>query len=234
MVKLKNIAVIPARGGSKRIPRKNIIDFFGKPMIAWTIESALKSNIFDMVFVSTDDQEIAEISKRYGAEVPFLRDKYADDNSPVSLVTLYALEQIEKNLGRQFETVVQLMPNCPLRESRHIIEAYENFLKSGASFQLSCFKFSWMNPWWAFKLGKDMKPKYIFPEALKKRSQDLEPLYCPTGAIWIAKVEALKKEKTFYGSDHIFFPIEWEYAIDIDTPEDLKIAKLIFKSHEED
>ena len=98
MVNKKNIAIIPARGGSKRIPKKNIIDFFGKPLIAHTIESAIKSNIFDRVIVSTDCKEIAKISLQYGAEVPFMREDKADDFSPISDATIYTLKRLKKRV----------------------------------------------------------------------------------------------------------------------------------------
>ena len=95
----KRIAIIPARGGSKRLPNKNIIDFFGKPMIAWTIDAALRTNMFDLILVSTDSQEISEISRHLGAEVPFLRDKHSDDYSTVSEAPLTALNQMENLSG---------------------------------------------------------------------------------------------------------------------------------------
>ncbi len=231
MVKKKNIAIITARGGSKRIPKKNILDFFGKPMIAWTIEAAQRSKIFDRIFVSTDDTEIAEISQSFGVEVPFLRDKYADAYTNGSTVTIYALEQIEKQLKEEYENVFLLLPNCPLRKSKHINMAYDNFLVKDAIFQISCFKFGWMNPWWSCRLKNNSKPDFLFPENLgktQKRSQDLEDLYCPTGAVWIAKTNALKKTGTFYSDPLVFSSMDWKPAVDIDTYEDLEMAKAIF------
>ena len=103
---MKIIAVIPARGGSKRIPKKNIIDFMGKPMIAWTIEAALKSKLFDRVIVSTDDYEFASISKEYGCDVPFLRDSSADDLTPVSIATIRAVEQAENYYNEEYDIVI--------------------------------------------------------------------------------------------------------------------------------
>jgi len=228
MVTKKNIAVIPARGGSKRIPRKNIIDFFGKPLIAWTIEAAIKSNIFDRILVSTDDVEIASIAKDFGIDVPFLRTEYCDDYSSISNATIAALYQAKSILNEEYQTVTQLMPNCPLRKSEHIIDAYNNFLNTGNLFQISCFKFVWMNPWWAVKIDKQWHPLPLFDEAFKERSQDLENLYCPTGAIWIADAEALKSSGTFYSKPCTFYPIDWKAAVDIDDMNDLEMAKAIF------
>jgi len=225
MVENKIIAIIPARGGSKRIPKKNIIDFAGKPMIAWTIEAALKSNYISRVIVSTDDKEIAEISIKYGAEVPFLREEKADDHSPISLATIHTLLQLEKKYGEQSQIVVQLMANCPLRDNNDIDEAIDNFIQNEKSFQISSFKFGWMNPWWAHEIEPSGKAKAIFSHQIRNnRSQDLPDLFCPTGAIWIAKVKELKEAQTFYGIDYCFYPMNWIKAIDIDDYNDLRMA----------
>lgn len=228
----KKLAVIPARGGSKRLPKKNIMDFCGKPMIAWTIEAALKSGVFTDVLVSTDCEETANISREFGASVPFLRNsKTSDDITPVHLATLAALEEMEKFKSYKYETVIQLMANCPCKTSEDIIKAYDKYKDSDFSFQLSVFKFGWMNPWWAMEVDKDnMKPRPKFPEALKERSQDLKELYCPTGAIWIANVNAFKKAKTFYGPDYRVFEIPWESAVDIDGEDDFRMARSVFNS----
>ncbi|MBM7572151.1 cytidylyltransferase domain-containing protein [Aquibacillus albus] len=228
VIKGNCVAIIPARGGSKRIPKKNIINFYGKPLIAWTIKAAKESGIFDHIIISTDDQDIAEVSKEYGAEVPFLRDQYADDHSPVSLATIHTLLHAETFLEKEFLNVVQLMPNCPLRSSNDILEAYNYFTENNHSFQISCFKFGWMNPWWAVKLDSNLIPKPLFKEVYAMRSQDLETLYCPTGAIWIANKKNLVKENTFYGKDYIYYPLDWKAAIDIDNQEDLEMAQSVW------
>lgn len=219
------IAVIPARGGSKRIPHKSIVDFRGKPMIAWTIEAAHKSSLFGRILVSTDDPEIARIAQHHGAEAPFLRDREADDKSPVANATLVALEQAQSHWNEQYDVVVQLMPNCPLRNGNDIITAVTRFSESGAPSLVTCFKYGWMNPWWAHRVDGRGHAHPLFEGALSERSQDLEPLYCPSGAIWIANVAGLKANKTFYSPGHIFHPIEWMSAFDIDDAEDLEMAK---------
>ena len=115
---MAKIAIIPARGGSKRIPGKNVRELAGRPMIAYTIEAACASGLFERVVVSTDSQEIAEIAERYGAESPFLRDAgLADDVTPVSLATLDALQRLDPD-GGQYDTLAQLMPNCPVTVRR--------------------------------------------------------------------------------------------------------------------
>ncbi len=227
MVKTNVIAIIPARGGSRRIPGKNVVEFAGRPLITWTIEAALETGIFDRVLVSTDDDKIAAVAPAAGLEVPFLRDRCADDHATASQATIAALTQVEKILDEQYEIVVQLMPTCPLRNGRHISEAYDNFVRTEVPFQISCFRFGWMNPWWAVKLDEKMSPAPVFPEVKEKRSQDLPDLYCPTGAVWIARVAALQKAGTFYGPGHTFYPMDWKVSVDIDEWADLEMARVI-------
>ncbi len=221
---VNRIAIIPARGGSKRIPKKNILSFNNKPMIAWTIEAALESQSFSQVVVSTDDPEIAEISIGYGAAVPFLREDKADDHSPVSEATLTALLQSEAYWKESFDTVCQLMPNCPLRTSADIQQHIQAFDDNNRDFQISSFKYGWMNPWWAASIEPNGQPNFLFQQAKQQRSQDLESLYCPTGAIWLAKSDKLKKQNTFYGENHCFEALPWQSAVDIDDYDDLDFA----------
>jgi N-acylneuraminate cytidylyltransferase len=221
---MQRIAIIPARGGSKRIPRKNIIDFDGKPMIAWTIQAALDSGCFDRVLVSTDSEEIAELAISSGATTPFLRQENADDAAPSSLATISALKQAEAYWHTRYDQVAQLMPNCPLRNAGHIRDAVENFAQKNLEYQISCFRFGWMNPWWAVTLDQDRVPTQHFPAAMSKRSQDLEHLYCPTGAIWLAGRDSLLEAGTFYGVDHRYFPMDWIGAVDIDDMDDYRMA----------
>ncbi|WP_226937407.1 cytidylyltransferase domain-containing protein [Pseudogemmobacter faecipullorum] len=224
---MSKIAIIPARGGSKRIPRKNITPFRGRPMISWTIEAALESGIFDRILVSTDDEEIADCARLEGAEVPFLRNTHADDNSPVSEAIITALCQAGEHYGETFDTVVQLMPNCPLRGATEIREAWEQYRQGSHSFQISAFEFGWMNPWWAGRLNADFQPDWLFPEERMRRSQDLDRLYCPTGAIWIADAAALLEARTFYGPGHVLCPMHWQAAVDIDDYNDFDMAEVL-------
>lgn len=225
MVKRSVVAIIPARGGSKRIAKKNIIDFKGKPLIAWTIEAAQQSGLFDKVVVSTDAQDIADVAKQFGAEVPFLRKQHADDFSPVSEATIATLKQLHAR-GQDFDDVVQLFAVCPLRTAKDIQNAYAHYLEKNVPFQISCYRYTWMNPWWAVTLNDQGQPSWIF-NSEKSRSQDLPPLFSPTGAIWIGRVNDLFREGTFYGQGHIFWEINWIHAVDIDNPEDLILAKVL-------
>jgi len=224
----KTIAIIPARGGSKRLPEKNIMDFFGKSMLERAIDAARKSECFDKIFVSTDSQKIAEEARRCGVTVPFLREEATDDFATVSQATVHTLQQILARQGETFDIVCQLMPNCPLRTDRDIRDSLDTFEKEKRTFQISCFRFGWMNPYWAVRLSGDARPEYMFPESKGKRSQDLPPLYCPTGAIWIAGYENLLREKTFYGTDVRFHEIPWQSAVDIDNHDDLEMAKAVY------
>jgi N-acylneuraminate cytidylyltransferase len=213
-----NIAVIPARGGSKRIPMKNMLRFGGKPMLVWTIEAAIYSNLFDKIIVSTDDWEIAGTAEDAGAEV-LIREGLADDDTPTSLVTI---DVVSKYGG---DTICQLLPTCPLRTYHDVIDAYDAFKKSSAPAQISITDFGWQTPQWAV----DKRAKIIFEDEFFKRSQDLPSLYHPTGAVWFADSTPLILNKSFYMRGLSGWFIPWMRAIDIDTPEDLAIAKMILR-----
>lgn len=221
------LAIIPARGGSKRIPKKNIHPFRARPLLAWTVEAALESGCFSRVVVSTDDEEIARVAREWGAEVPFLRQRAADDQASASAATLAAIDQCEGHWKTTWDTVVQLFAVCPLRTSRHIRDAMEAFGSSSADFLLSAYRFHWTNPWWACTIDAQGVPTRLFPDAYV-RSQDLPSLYGPTGAIWIADVPALRRAGTFYGPGHVYWPMDWKAAVDIDTVEDLEMADTLF------
>lgn len=223
------IAIIPARGGSKRIPRKNVREFMGKPMIAHTIEAARKTGLFEQVVVSTDDDEIASISENYEADVPFRRpDALADDHTPISEVTVDALERVDPG-GSQYEYVVQLMANCPLRTAKDIKESYTHLEEKGHDVQLSVFEFEWQNPWWALKMEEDETLEPLFEEMFqeKVRSQDQPPLYCISGAIWWAKANVLRQQGTFHTEERSGWTMPWERAVDIDTEEDWRFAEVL-------
>ena len=223
-----SLAIILARGGSKRLPHKNVIDFFGKPMFAWSVEAALQSGCFGRVIVSTDDRVIAEIAERHGAEAPFLRDAAADDSATASSASIIALRQAENHWGETYDFVAQLMANCPLRTAVDVREGVARFKKRGAAAHISCFNLGWSNPWWAAKTDVNGVPDYLFPDATTKRSQDLPPLYGPTGALWIARRDSLLKAGSFYTEGHRWHPLSRMSATDIDDEEDLLFARACF------
>lgn len=227
------IAVIPARSGSKRIKDKNIHPLAGKPLMAWMISAVVKSGLFDYVYVSTDSERYAEIARKYGAWVPFLRDAKEDDYSGVSDVVLYELNRIEKFLGAHVDVVALFQATCPLCKPETICRAYDEFVRSGATTLLSCFPYEHMNPWWAFRL-KEGEADFLLSAPMESRSQDREKLFCPTGAIGFAHAESFRKEPSFYGTGHHFFPIPWAEGLDIDELEDLTLCEslLLMKSRE--
>lgn len=221
------VAIIPARGGSKRVPRKNVRPMAGTPLIQYTIDAALRSGVFDRVLVSTDCHEIASVAVAAGAEVPFLRDaSLADDITPVSVATVDMLRRID-SAAMQYREVCQLMANCPLRDATDIRNSYRQFVASTASVQMSVMRYSWQNPWWAMRLkgGNELEP--VFPEALESRSQDLPELFCPTGAIWWAQCDVLCREGTFHLDGRTGWEIGWQHGMDIDTEEDWAIAETL-------
>ncbi len=227
-----NLAVIPARGGSKRVPRKNVRDLCGRPALAWTVDAAIRSGLFSAVVVSTDSTEIAEAAKASGAEVPFLREAaLADDLTPSSLVTLDALDRLERE-GRTFERVCQLMPNCPLRTDEDIRNGFRVLVDSGAEAALSVCGFGWLNPWWSMKASADGRLEPVHPEALSKRSQDLPDIVAPTGAAWWATAGALRMHRTFYAPDRRGFRIPFVNGLDIDTWEDWHLAEALLAARE--
>lgn len=227
---MKTLGVIIARGGSQRIPRKNIQPVGGKPLLAWSIDAARDSGICDRILVSTDDPEIAKVGICHGAEVPFLRDAAAEHQANASQAGLIALKQAECYWRETFDTLILLMPTCPLRTGNQIRSQYEYFYRSNAPFVLSCADFGPTKPWWAFELNATNSPTYLHPAALKTRSQDLPKLFAPSGATWIASTAQLRQEGTFYGAGHRFFPISWLQAIDIDEPSDIHLCDWLMKS----
>jgi N-acylneuraminate cytidylyltransferase len=225
----RNIAIIPCRGGSKRVPGKNIKPLAGKPLIVYAIEAALKSAIFDAVVVSTDSAEIAEIAQAHGADVPFIRGQdLADDFSPVSAATIDALRRTDPTATR-YQHVAQLMANCPLRSVEDILASYRQFTAGNADSQISVTEYGWLNPWWAMTSNDQNVLSPIFRERMGVRSQDLPRLMCPTGAIWWAKASALLAHGTFYAPNYTGWSMPWERAVDIDTEEDWKMAEVLLK-----
>lgn len=223
-----NVCIIPARKGSKRIKNKNRINFCGKPMIVWTVEAAIKSRCFDEVIVATDCKETAEIAVKSNALVPFLRDQNIDDFSPVSEASLAYLLKYEKLFNIKISSVTQAMANCPIRDEVEFISLFNEFKNCNRSI-ISAFKYGMFNPWWAHEITEN-SCKPLFNNNTNVRSQDLPELLCPSGALWISKWDALKKEKTFYSKDYKLVDIGWKKAIDIDDNQDLDLAEIIFKS----
>ncbi len=220
-----NIAIIPARKGSKRIKNKNRSLFHGKPLIYWTINAAKKTGIFRHIYVDTDCNKIKKLALSYGAEVPFLRKKkFSSDFTSVNMSTYQFVKRIKKVHSIDIKNIFQLMPNCPFRNYRDIIKSYKKFVNLKSKSLISHVKFHFSNPWWAIKI-KDGKTEKIFKRAYKKRSQDLPELITPSGAIWIVDCVNFMKKKSFYLDNYDFFLLDWKNGIDIDTVDEMKISK---------
>lgn len=206
------------------------MEFMGKPMIVWTIEAALNTELFDIVLVSTDSEEIADIAVKYGATVPFLRNANTDDYSTVSEATITALKQLFSYNGKEYQTVVQLMANCPLRTTGTITAQLEQFEKQKEKCSLfSGTEYGMFNPWWAHLKDEKGKYKKLLDNYNRNvRSQDLPELICPTGATWISDVENLYRYNSFYSLGYTFYKLSWLEAVDIDDVMDLQLAKAAY------
>lgn len=223
------IAVIPARGGSKRVPGKNERVLLGRRLIEYTIEAALTSGVFERVVVSTDSESIADISRGAGADVPFIREaSLADDQAHVSAVTVDALERLARE-GSTYVHVAQLLPNCPLRTAEDLQQSYEHFVLSGADVQISVARYGWQSPWWAMRAGPRGELIPLFQSEATQRSQDLTELVCPTGAVWWARTDALLRERTFHIHGRVGWEMPADRAVDIDTPDDLDLAEALLR-----
>lgn len=222
-----NICVIPARGGSKRIPRKNIKDFLGKPIIAYSIEAAIKSNCFDEVIVSTDNKEIAELAIKYGAQVPFVRpDEISDDFSSTLVVVKHAIEQqsIESNI----ENVCCLYATAPFINAKTINDSYEEFIKSNACYCLGITSFPFPIQR-AIKVSSKNRLAMFNKKSIQIRSQDLETAYHDAGQFCWGKASAFKNELSIYSELTIPFILPRHLTQDIDTMEDWVRAETMFK-----
>ena len=227
---MKILAIIPARGGSKRIPSKNIRFLCGKPIIAYTIEAAKQSGLFDRVVVSTDNNDIASAAQKSGAEVPFLRQaSLADDQTPISLVTYDTLRRLDSH-GYLYSYVAQLMPNCPLRTPKDVVASYRQFTETNSESQISVARYSSLNPWWAMIRDDQYRLTAIFQDKITARSQDLPEVFYPTGAIWWIKAEVLRQKKTFHTTSRTGWEIPWSRAVDIDTEDDWQLAELLMEA----
>lgn len=226
--KLKNIAIIPARGGSKRIPRKNIKNFLGKPIIAYSIEVALKSGLFDEVMVSTDDEEIAEIAKRYGAKVPFLRsEKNSDDFATTAVVLEEVLSEYKNTLGLEFDYFCCIYPTAPLITAKKLNEAFEimNHKNLDALFPVVKFSYPIQR---ALKLENN-KISMISPENIAKRSQDLIPAFHDAGQFYFMKTNLFLLKKEIFTDNTGSVEFSALEVQDIDNETDWKIAEMKYK-----
>lgn len=219
------IAIIPARGGSKRLPGKNIKLLGGKPLIAWTIEAAIKSNIFDHIFVSTDSEEIASVSRDYGAKVPFLRPaELASDTATTNDVVTHLISWFEKEYSQEVSNIAILQPTSPFRNAEHIIEAFEEMKTKHAKAIVSVCELE--HPiQFCNQLGLDGSMDGFIEPSNMKRTQDLDPVYRLNGAIYFLSREYANRLSELYSEGTYSYIMGLKSSIDIDVDLDFKLAE---------
>lgn len=218
-----NLCIIPARGGSKRIPRKNIKLFNDFPLIAYSIKNAQNSGIFDKIIVSTDDEEIAKIAAKFGADVPFVRPKsLSDDFVGTSEVVVHAIEQMQEKC----DTVCCLYATAPLINEENLKKAYEEFRKSKKEFLFSISEFS-------YPVQRALKNpdeiSMLYPEFGSFRSQDLEKAYHDAGAFYFGSKNSWQERKAIFKPHSKGFILPRFQVCDIDTPQDWEMAELMYE-----
>lgn len=222
-------AIIPARGGSKGLPGKNIMILNGKPLISYTIEAAMKSKNISEVIVSTDDLKIAEISKKYGAHVPFIRPDYlSGDNVSAIDVYLHVIEYLIKERKVSIDKFLVLLPTAPLRNESHIDEAIMIFEREQA-FSLISVCEAKIPPSWYYRLDENkrlLNADFDKSKALSNR-QDNSKYYIPNGAIYILDYKGLKENRTYYSYHTIPYIMKHEDSIDIDHLIDFQFAEFL-------
>lgn len=225
----KTIAVIPARGGSKRIPRKNIKPFCGKPMIAYSIEAAIRAGIFDEIIVSTDDEEIADIAKTAGASVPFMRPKeLSDDFTATGAVVEHAIKFLQAR-GDRIKFVCTIYATAPLIDEFYIKLGLEKLRASNAKNAFSCTSMPFPI-WRTFKIAKDGRCEMFWRENFAKRSQDLEEAYQDAGQFYWTNLDAPSSDEIFFGRDSIAIVLPRHLVQDIDTPQDWIRAEFLYEA----
>lgn len=221
------LAIIPARGGSKRLPRKNILDLAGKPLIAWSIEAGLNSKYIDKVIVSSDDAEILDISKQYNAQIIVRPNYLASDTA----ITFDAIKHTIDNV-EQYDYIVLLQATSPLRNNQHIDEAIELLESKNADAVVSVCEMD-HSPLWSNTLDESLSMQgFLKDEVLNKRSQDLEKYFRLNGAIYICKTDELLEEKSFFLKENIYaYLMDRKSSIDIDEEIDFKIASVLMENN---
>ncbi|MGH1487434.1 MAG: cytidylyltransferase domain-containing protein [Cellvibrionaceae bacterium] len=227
---MKILALIPARGGSKRLPRKNIKKLADRPLIEWSIDSALSCKKISKVVVSSDDSEVIGLAKKMGAEAPFIRpEKLSLDNSTSFDVAKHAIEYYASQ-GEFFDFLLLLQPTSPLRQLSHIEESLALLVEKDADAIISVCKES-HSPLWSNTINDDRSLKGFIREQVKnKRSQDLPQYYRLNGAIYLVKIDKALEEKTLFISDNIYaYEMDELSSVDIDTELDFLLAELLMK-----
>lgn len=210
------LALITARGGSKGLPRKNVLFAGGKPLVAWTVEAAISAECVDRVVLSSDDEEIIAAARAAGCEAPFCRPAHLASDMATSIdVVLHALDRLPG-----FEYVILLQPTSPLRTAADIDAAFALMLESAAPSCVSVCETD-QSPYWMYRVAGDNKLQRLLPEGEGiARRQDFPPIYVLNGAIYIARIDWLQENKNFVGAETVAYLMPKERSLDIDTADD--------------
>lgn len=223
-----SVCIITARGGSKRIPRKNVREFCGKPMLAYSVETAVASGIFDVVMVSTDDDEIADVARKYGAEVPFMRSEATSNDYATTADVLREVLSDYGKCGDEFDTMCCLYPTAPFVQVSELKEA-SAMIEAGASSVIPVTSFDFP-PLRGFRVGEDGSLEYAFPEFAQTRSQDLPEMVHDCGRFYFAKAASFHETGGFITNNTRFLRIPSRLVQDIDTPEDWELAEQKYRA----
>jgi N-acylneuraminate cytidylyltransferase len=223
---MNNLAVIPARGGSQRIPKKNIKDFFGKPIIAYPIELAIESNLFDEVIVSTDSPEIESIVVKYGASVPFLRSEKNSNNFATLTDVILEVIQVYEKLDITIDSICCILPTAVLISQKNLLDGYNKFKNNDLSSLIPVLRF-------AYPIQRALKEdsgllSFREPEFAISRSQDMEPYYHDSGQFYWIKANKIVKEKSIFTSKTGYLELAEIETQDVDTQMDWDILKIKF------
>lgn len=224
---IKTLAIITARGGSKRIPRKNIKSFLGYPIIKYSIDAALKAGCFDEIIVSTDDAEIAEISRKFGAKVPFMRSEATSNDFSM---TADVIEEVLNEYGKRdqgFDYVCCIYPTAPFLSPERLKNGFERLKETGADSAIPVVRFSY--PIQRALKVEDGRLLMIWPENLNKRSQDLMPAFHDVGQFYWLNVKSFLKEKVLFGKYTVPIEVPESEVQDIDNEEDWLIAEMKYR-----
>lgn len=225
----KRVAIIPARGGSKRIPQKNVKEFCGKPMIAWSIEAALESNCFDQVIVTTDDEDIADVARRHGASVPFLRPaELSGDYVGTLPVIRHAVEWLQDN-GMPVDYACCLYATAPFVTAATLREGWDLIQRNDCSYAFSVTSYAFPIQR-AIRITESGRVAMFYPENFNARSQDLEEAWHDAGQFYWGTKAAWLSELPIFGEDSVPVKLPRDWVQDIDTPEDWSRAEWLLRA----
>lgn len=226
----KILAIIPARGGSKGIPNKNIMDICGKPLIAYTIEAGKKSKYIDEIIVSTDSDVIKTVAEQYGAKVPFLRPVRLSNDSAKSIDVVIHVIEFYKNKNITFDYIILLQPTSPLRTFKHVDEAIEKLLKGNGTSLVSVCEAD-ENPILMRSIKDEKLREVISFEGTNLRRQDLPTFYIFNGALYINSNDMLVHKKKFVDENTMPYIMDKESSADIDTMLDARLVEVVIKEN---